>query len=87
MLVRILVLLLIPTFAYDIYASVSRNSDEVYLINFFVMWSGSCNTVVNSILFIFLYRSVREKTIEMLKGILQCTPYLQEQMSGIYYLQ
>ena len=67
-----IVLLLIPVFAYDVYASVSGKTDEVYLINFFVMWTGAWNTVVNSILFLILYRYVREKTIEMLKGMCVC---------------
>ena len=64
-----IVLLLLPTLAYDIYASVSGKTGEVYLINFIVMWTAAWNTVVNSILFVFLYRYVRKKTFEMLKGM------------------
>ena len=68
-----IVLLISPTFGYDIYASASgRNSDEGYLTHFIAMWIGPLNTVVNSILFVLLYRYVREKTSEMLKGICVC---------------
>ena len=67
------VLILLPTLAYDIYATVSGKTDGAYLIYFFVMWSAPWNCVINSIQFVFLYRYVREKTIEMLKGMCACS--------------
>ena len=62
-----IVLLLLPTVAYDATTSVTGKTDEVYLIQFFVMWNAPWATVINSILFVFLYRYVREKTSEMIK--------------------
>ena len=67
-----IVLLIIPTFGYDIYASVSGRKTDEDLTSFIAMWVGPLNTVVNSILFVCLYRYVREKTRQMLKGLCVC---------------
>ena len=67
-----IVLLLLPTVAYDATTSVTGKTDEVYLIQFFVMWNAPWTTVINSILFVFLYRYIREKTSEMIKGMCVC---------------
>ena len=65
-------MLIIPTFGYDIYASVSGRKTDEDLTHFIAMWIGPWNTVVNSILFVVLYRYVREKTTEMIRGIFVC---------------
>ena len=62
-----IVLIAVPTIAYDIRSSLSGHVDEVYLYSFFMMWIAPWNTVVNSVLFVFLFRNVRAKTRDMLK--------------------
>ena len=67
-----IVLNAVPTIAYDVRSSMSGHVDEVYLYSFFIMWIVPWNAVVNSFLFVFLFRNVRAKTMEMMKGIFIC---------------
>ena len=68
-----IVALTMPAIAYDIHRSAAGGSDDLHLVSFFVMWIAAWNAVVNSLLFLFLYRSVRNKTAEMLKEMCACT--------------
>ena len=67
------IVITVPTIAYDIQRSASRNSDDLHLASFFIMWIAPCNSFVNSMLFVFLYRNVRNKTAEMMKNMGRCT--------------
>ena len=67
-----IVVMLMPTIIYDMHNSISGDVDDLNLFRFLMMWIAPCNTVVNSILFVFLFRSVRNKTGEMMKGICVC---------------
>ena len=67
-----IVLILMPTLVYDVRSSLSDHVDEVYLYSFFMMWIAPWNAVVNSVLFVFLFRNVRAKTMEMMKEIFIC---------------
>ena len=66
------VALTMPAIAYDIHRSASGGSDDLHLVSFFVMWIAAWNGVVNSLLFLFLYHSVRNKTADMLKEMCAC---------------
>ena len=67
------IVITVPTIVYDIQGVASRNSDNLHLVSFLVMWSAPCNSFVNSMLFVFLYRNVRNKTGEMMKNMCTCT--------------
>ena len=67
------VALTMPAIAYYIHRSAAGGSDDLHLVSFFVMWIAAWNAVVNSLLFLFLYRSVRNKTADMLKEMCACT--------------
>ena len=69
-----IVIILMPTMMYDMYRLVSGDINDLNLFGFFIMWIAPCNTVVNSILFVFLFRSVRNKTGEMMRNICACIP-------------
>ena len=67
------IVITVPSIAYDIQGVASRNSDNLHLVGFLVMWSAPCNSFVNSMLFVFLFRNVRNKTGEMIKNMCTCT--------------
>ena len=69
-----IVIIVMPTIIYDMHNSISGDVDDLNLFRFFMMWIAPCNTVVNSILFVFLFRSVRNKTGEMMINICACIP-------------
>ena len=39
--------------------------------NFFVIWTFTSNTFVNSLIYIFVFRGVRDKTAKMFRAILE----------------
>ena len=59
---------MMPTMIYDVITS-ERGTGEWNLLSFFIMWTAPCNTFIISFLFVFLHRSVRSKTAEMLTGV------------------
>ena len=67
------VLISTPSILHGIYSSIFVTRDEHHnMVKFCLVWSAPCNSVANSFLFVFLFRSVRSKTVEMMKGACKC---------------